>query len=118
MSLAIPCERCGRIFKIAEQLRGRKIRCQSCGQVQRIPVLCAVPADQQPAVYSVIAESPNVTTIPVSQSGNSAQKPRLTTARNNRTGKGHGVLRWSIGEASLLELESLGLIALSRLIFW
>jgi hypothetical protein len=116
MDLAISCVRCGRIFKVARQLTGRKIRCQSCGQVQRIPRFPTTPANEQAAVYLLAPESPRVTPAPsppLPRRENLAQDSRLKTAGKHRRSHWHRIVSASIGQASVLEFESLGLVALS-----
>jgi len=114
MDLAIPCVRCGRIFKVARQLTGRKIRCQSCGQVQRFPRFPTTPANEQATVYPLAAESPIVTPAPPPpRREDLARESRLKTAGRHRRTHWHRVVWASIGQASRLEFESLGLVALS-----
>jgi hypothetical protein len=109
MDLAIPCVHCGRVFKVTRQLGGRKIRCQSCGQVQRVPKLPTMSVDEPATVYPLIAELPKATP-PL---GNLVRQSRLETPRQHRGTHWHRVVRAFIGQASHVELESLGLIALS-----
>ena len=113
MDLAIPCVRCGRIFKVARRLAGRKIRCQSCGQVQRIPVFPTMPVNESVAVYPLAPESPKAAPAPMPQRDDLAQESRLKTAGEHRKTHWRRVVRAFIGQASLVEFESLGLVALS-----
>jgi Domain of unknown function (DUF5658) len=113
MNLAIPCARCGRMFTVAEQLGGRKIRCQSCGQVQRIPIFPTTPIDKQTATYPLAPELPKATSTSTPQLGDLAQQSSLATSRQSRRTRWHRTLHATIGEASLLEIENLALITLS-----
>ena len=113
MVLAIPCVRCGRVFEIAGELAGRKIRCQSCGQAQRIPIFPATPASEPAAVYLLASESPTVAPAPMPQRDDLAQEARLKTVGKHRRTHRQRAVWASIGQASLLEFESLGLVALS-----
>jgi hypothetical protein len=113
MNLAIPCARCGRIFTIAEQLGGRKIRCQSCRQVQRIPIFPTTPIDEQTAAYPLARELPKATSTTTPQLGGLAQQSPFAISRQSRRTRWHRAVRATVGEASLLEFESLALITLS-----
>jgi hypothetical protein len=117
MSLVIPCVRCGKVFAIAEQLAGRKIRCQACGQIQRIPTLPrrSATGSLQPEsdIYSLAPESPALTPARTPEIPGSMRKTRGTTLRKSRGNDWRGLVRAGVGEASRLELENLVLIALS-----
>src|ERR1700679_1299045 len=114
MDFALRCVRCGRIFKVPRQLTGRKIRCQSCGQVQRIRRFPTTPVNEQAAVYPLASEPPIVTPAPPPpRREDLARESRLKTAGKHRRTHWHHAVWASIGQASLLEFESLGLVALS-----
>jgi DNA-directed RNA polymerase subunit RPC12/RpoP len=117
MNLAISCARCGKSFTVTDELAGRQIRCQACGQIRRIPTRTTRPSDldRQPAldVYSLAPESP--APMPVAALGTCAltRNEQVTSARHSRHSFWPGLVRAGVGESSLLERESLGLIALS-----
>ena len=117
MNVAIPCVHCGRVFTVAERFSGRKIRCQTCGEIQRIPTFSTGPTDgDQPLaldVYSLTPELPAV--IPAGTPGthNVIRDERAATGRGSHGASWRRLVHASIGETSLLELENLGLIALS-----
>jgi hypothetical protein len=117
MNLAIPCVHCGRLFTVAEQFSGRKIRCQTCGQIQLVPTFSTRPTggDQPVAldVYSVTPELPPALTVGTPGAYDLMRDQRAAPARRSHGTDWRRLVRASIGEASLLESESLGLIALS-----
>ena len=117
MNLAIPCVHCGRVFTVAEQFSGRKICCQACGQIQSIPISPTRPTDgDQPLaldVYPLKPELPAVISVGTPGRHDLTRDERAATARWFHGIDWRRLARASIGEASLLELESLGLIALS-----
>jgi hypothetical protein len=43
--IEFPCAQCGRVFKVREELAGKRGKCPQCGTVRRIPVPVVVPAD-------------------------------------------------------------------------
>jgi predicted Zn finger-like uncharacterized protein len=117
MSLHIPCARCGTVFTIDEQLAGRKIRCQTCGQIQRIPIAPVTSvAKESRSALSVYALAPEPLTSPPEKASErqvSTRKPRRTNTKQSVEMNWHRLFRAGTGESSLLEAESLGLIALS-----
>ena len=115
MTLALPCVRCGKKITVTEQFSGRKIRCQACGQVQRIPIF---PTPNRPAngetppvfdVYPLAPVSPTTTSAVMPET----RERQLTAPHQSHITDWHRLVHASISESSLLELESLGLIALS-----
>jgi hypothetical protein len=114
MNLAIPCVRCGRTFTVSERFSGRKIRCQTCGQVQRVPIFPTAETVQQTAAYPLVPEQPPVAPrVAEPQTGSLAPEPVFSSPRQRRNMKWRRLVRASSAEASVLELEILGLIALS-----
>jgi Domain of unknown function (DUF5658) len=117
MNLAIPCPRCGKVFTVAEQFSGRKIRCQACRQVQNIPTFPVRPTDQDRSlaldVHALTPELPLETSVEIPGAPDSIRNERAAPTRRSRGSEWRRVGRALIGEASLLELESLGLITLS-----
>ena len=113
MNLAIPCARCGRIFTVGKRFSGRKIRCQNCGQVQRVPIFPASESVQQATAYPLVPEPPVVPRVAKPQTGNLAPEPAFSRPHQRRNIPWRRLVRASIAEASVLELEILGLIALS-----
>jgi Domain of unknown function (DUF5658) len=117
MNVAIPCVQCGRVFRVAEQFSGRKIRCHTCGEIQHIPTFSARPADgNQPLpldVYSLSPELPAVISAKTPGTHNLIRDDRPTSGRLSQGTDWRRFVHASIGETSLLELEILALIALS-----
>ena len=121
MNLAISCARCGRVLTGAEQFSGQKIRCQTCGQIQGIPTFSTRPADRdQPLtcdVYPLAPELPAVMSAGTPGTHDLIQDEQAATGHRSHGTHWRQLVHASIGEASLLELESTGLIALaSRLL--
>jgi DNA-directed RNA polymerase subunit RPC12/RpoP len=113
MNLAIPCARCGRIFEVSERFSGRKIRCQTCGKIQRVPRFPTSKTGQQAAAYPLVPELPEIPRVAKPQTGNLARDPAFSRPGRYRNIPWRGLLRASAAEASVLELEILALIALS-----
>jgi hypothetical protein len=117
MNLAIPCVNCGRVFTVVEQFSGRKIRCQACGQIQRLPTFPTRHTDGDqllaPDVYPLTPELPAAMSVGTPGTLDSIRNERAATACTSHSTDWRRLVRASIGEASLLESESLGLIALS-----
>jgi len=116
MKLAFSCLRCGKAHSVTERLAGRKIRCQACGQIQRIPTRLARERDRRPEpdVYALASTPPAPEPVAVTNTRGSI-RPEKRKSATRRSGLGFWCqfVRAAAGESSLLERESFGLIALS-----
>jgi hypothetical protein len=117
MILSIPCVRCRNVFEIDEQLTGRKVRCRTCGQIQRVSANPPRPVhnESQPAshVYALVPESPTPSLAQAPVTNSSMQNEPATRRKPVRGIHWRRVIHASAGETSLLELEILGLFVLS-----
>ena len=117
MNLAVPCSRCGRVFTVAEHLAGRKVRCQTCGQVQRIPTISTKPADNKPQppadVYALAPELPAYRPERTPTTQGSMPEAQAKLSRRSGDMNWRRLIRAGARESSVLEMESLALIALS-----
>jgi hypothetical protein len=117
MNLAVPCVHCGRVFTGVEQFMGRKVRCQRCGQIQRLPTFPAGLTDEvqppAPDVYPLVPEMPGAMSWGTHGAHDLNRDQRAANAHRSDGIYWRRLVRASIGEASLLESESFGLIALS-----
>jgi Domain of unknown function (DUF5658) len=117
MTLAIPCVHCGRVFTVTDQFSGRKIRCQACGQIQRMPKFATKSTDgDQPLaldVYPLTSELPATLSVVTPITHDVIRDKHEATPRRAHGTGWRRLVRASSGEASLLEFEGLGLIALS-----
>ena len=117
MITEIPCVRCGNLFTFDEQLAGRKIRCLVCKEIQHVMVRPPRPLNQDPQSsvdsYSLVPETP--VSMLKKNLGKSAlmQSDQTTKASRFRGTVWRKLIRVGVGESSVLEQESLGLIALS-----
>jgi hypothetical protein len=129
MSLAFRCTRCGKAYSVAGELAGRKVRCLTCGLVQRVPMPADPPSDPNPGpdqdAYPLAEVLPSAISISVSEpivSGNRERSSgvlglrragRVAAARKQGAGRWRRLVRDYAGESSVLEQEILLLIALS-----
>jgi Domain of unknown function (DUF5658) len=111
MSLAFRCTRCGKVYSVAGQLAGRKVRCLACGLVQRIPMPADPPSDSDRRAvqdtYPLAQVLPTAVPVPV------FERESGPSARKQPVGRWRRLVRDYAGESSVLEQEILLLVALS-----
>jgi MoxR-like ATPase len=58
MAIEFGCDKCGRRLRADENLAGRQVRCQQCGQVLQVPVPAVVAAEPVPYPFETPAPPP------------------------------------------------------------
>src|SRR5690349_1409986 len=58
MAIEFPCARCGQLVRTPDSAAGKKGKCPSCGQVQRIPSSETPPPPKPPAQPAAPSASP------------------------------------------------------------